>query len=225
MRNQKKAQVLIVDAEPVMRCGLLHLLNSHPELEVCAEAATLPLARSAFARWRPEVVLVELALAGGAGFSLVQELRGECPALAVVAFTRLEDTGSVQRALRAGVSGYVTRLDPVEALVEAVLAARGGRRFLAPRVAEALLETLAQGRVEMARDDLATLSERERQVFRLIGEGRRTCAIAVELGLSVKTVETHRQHIKEKLGLRDGLALQRRAALWAAGDGKMTNAA
>jgi DNA-binding NarL/FixJ family response regulator len=214
MRNPRKSNVLIVDAEPVARCGLLHIVNSHAALQICAEADSLPAARAACERWKPEVVVLDVALSGGEGFALVRELPRWNPNLCVVAYTGLEDTASVQRALRAGVYGYVTRRDPVAALLAAIMGALAGERSIGPRVEHVLLETLALGRVQMEEDDLTLLSERERQVFRLIGDGLKTRAVAGELRLSVKTVETHRQRIKEKLHLQDGAELQHRAAVF-----------
>lgn len=216
MRIQRKARVLLVEAEPVMRRGLLHLINSHEELEVCCEAESLPAARAGCGKWQPDAVVLEVALGGGEGFALARELPRWNAKVAVVAFTRLEDTASVQRALQAGVLGYVTRLDPAAALLSALTEALAGRKFLGPHAAGVLLDKMACGRVQMEDDDLTQLSERERQVFRLIGRGVKTCAVATELRLSVKTVETHRHHIKEKLGLPDGAALLRRAALFEA---------
>jgi DNA-binding NarL/FixJ family response regulator len=214
MRNPRKSNVLIVDAEPVARCGLLHIINSHADLRICAEADSLPAARAACERWKPEVVVLDVALGGGEGFAFVKELPRWNANLCVVAFTGLEDTASVQRALRAGACGYVTRRDPVTALLGAIVGGLAGERHLGPRAEHMLLETLAMGRVQMEDDDLTLLSERERQVYRLIGEGLRTRAVAAELHLSVKTVETHRQRIKEKLHLQSGAELQHRAAVF-----------
>ena len=214
MRTQRKASVLLVDAEPVMRCGLLHLINSHAALQVCSEAETLPAARAACEKWKPELVVLDVAMGGGEGFALVKELPRWNAALRVVAFTGLEDAASVQRALRAGAYGYVTRRDPVAALLVAIVAALAGERHLGPRVEHVLLETLACGAVRMDGDELAALSERERQVFALLGGGLKAGAVAVEMRLSVKTVETHQKRIKEKLHLRDGAELQRRATIF-----------
>ena len=214
MRTPRKANVLLVDAEPVMRCGLLHLINSHAALQVCGEAETLPAARAACERWKPEVVVLDVAMGGGEGFALVKELPRWNAALRVVAFTGLEDAGSVQRALRAGVSGYVTRRDPVAALLGAITGALAGERHVGPRAERALLETLACGRVQMEADELAPLSERERQVFHLLGGGLKAGAVAAEMRVSVKTVETHQKRIREKLHLRDGAELQRQATIF-----------
>lgn len=217
MRNPRKSNVLIVDAEPVARCGLLHVVNSHEALHVCAEADTPSSARAACERSKPDVVVLDVAMSGGEGFALVKELPQWNPKLRLVAFTRLEDTASVQRALRAGACGYVTKLDPVAALIAAIMDCLQGRRHVGPRVGHVLLETLALGKVQMEDDDLTFLSERERQVFRFIGAGLNTRAMAAELHLSVKTVESHRQRIKEKLHLSSGSELQHRAVVFQAG--------
>jgi DNA-binding NarL/FixJ family response regulator len=214
MGNPRKSNVLIVDAEPVARCGLSHIINSHPNLQICAEADSLPAARSACERWKPDVVVLDVALGGGEGFALAKELPKWNASLRVVAFTALEDTASVQRALRAGVCGYVTRRDPITALLGAIIGALSGERRVGPRVERVLLETLAMGKVQMENDDMTLLSEREGQVYRLIGKGLRTSAVANELRLSIKTVETHRQRIKEKLHLRNGIELLHRATIF-----------
>lgn len=214
MRNPRKTNVLIVDAEPVARCGLIHIIDSHETLSICAEADSLPAARSACEKWKPDIVVLDVSLAGGEGFSIVKEFPRWSANVSVVAFTGLEDSASVHRALRSGVLGYVTRRDPVTALLRAIASALKGERYLAPRAEHVLLETLACGKVQMEGNELAQLSERERQVFRLIGDGLKTRAVAAELRLSVKTIETHRQRIKEKLKLRNGVELQHRAVVF-----------
>jgi DNA-binding NarL/FixJ family response regulator len=120
----------------------------------------------------------------------------------------------VQRALQAGARGYVTRADSAEALLEALLAVLAGERHVSPRVANVLLDTLACGGVDVRNSEAAALSDRELEVFRLLGEGLGTRSVAERLCLSVKTVETHRERIKEKLRLPNGTELQRRAVLY-----------
>jgi DNA-binding NarL/FixJ family response regulator len=212
MTMLRKASVLVVDPEPVARCGLVQLINSHPELRVCGEAETVGQTRDFCAHLKPEVLVFDPALTDG--FSLVKELRRWSARTHVVVFTALEDAISVQRAFKAGVCGYVTRRDPVEALMTAILDARSGGRHVGPRVEHLLLEKLATGSVEMRENEIASLSDRELQVFRLVGIGSNTRAIAEELHLSVKTVETHRYRIREKLHLGDSAELQRRAVLF-----------
>ena len=217
MRTPRKANVLLVEAEPVLRFGLQQLINAQPHLTVCAEAESLPAARAACAKWKPELVMLEVGMNGGEGFALIKELPRWHPAVAVVAFSALEDMASVTRALRAGAMGYATRRDALAAVLGVIAGALRGERSVSPRVERLMLEVMVMSGMGTAPDELAALSERERQVFTLMGEGRKTGALAVELGLSVKTVESHQKHIREKLGVRDGAALLRRATLFQAG--------
>jgi DNA-binding NarL/FixJ family response regulator len=211
MANSRKMNVLVVDAQPVARVGMVLLLNSHARLRVCAEADSAPAARELCARHQPEFAILDLAI--GDGFALLKEFPRWAPGIRVIAFTALEDALSVQRALQAGAQGYVTRLDPAAELLTAIDCVLGGQRHVGPRVAHLLLERLACGSVEMHGCEEAALSDRELQIYRAIGRGLGTRAVAEELHVSVKTVETHRQRIKEKLHLRDGCDLQRRAVL------------
>ena len=212
MSTPRKMNVLIVDAQPVARFGLIHLLNAHGRFRVCGEAESAPAARELCARHRPDLAVLDLAL--GDGFALLKEFPRWAPGIRVVAFTALDDALSVQRALQAGAHGYVTRLDPAAELLTAIECALDGQRHVGPRVAHLLLDRLACGSVEMRGSAEAALSDRELQIFRAIGRGLGTRAVAEELKVSVKTVETHRQRIKEKLRLKDGTDLQRRAVLF-----------
>ena len=204
--------MLVADAEPFARCGLVHLINSHPKLHVCAEAETLALTRELCSRLKPAVLVLDPAM--GDGFSFIKDLQRWSRGTRVVVFTGTSDAFAVQQAFKAGACGFVTRRDPVSALIAAVVGALGGERHVGPHVEHLLLENLASGAVELRRDELAALSNRELQVFRLLGSGLGTRAVAEELSLSVKTVETHRQRIKEKLHVQNGAELHRRAVLF-----------
>ena len=175
----------------------------------------MPMARELASRLKPEVVVLDPAL--GDGLHFIKDLARLKARPQVVAFTALEDALSVQRAFQAGVCGYVARRDPVADLIAAIVAAVDGRRHVGQRIERVLLERLSCGAVQLTGDETGVLSQRERQVFRMLGAGRSGRAIAVELGVSVKTIETHRQRIKEKLRLKDGAELNRRAVLAANG--------
>lgn len=212
MANSRKCRVLVVDAEPVSRCGLVHLLNSHERLRVIAEAETLPPARELCLRHKPELVVFDTALGDGLGF--IREVRQFSPQARVVVFTAQADALSVTRAFKAGAAGYVTRRDAVASLMSTVLGALDGERQMAPAVQRVLMEQLVTGRIEVAGDAEASLSDRELQVYKLLGGGLKVRGVAGELRVSVKTVETHVQRIKTKLGVANGVELQRRAVLF-----------
>ena len=211
MPNSRKANVLVVDAEPVARFGLVQLINSQARLRVCGEAGDLRDARELASRLKPDLVVLDPALGDGVHF--IKDLVRSKAGPKVVAFTGQEDALSVQRTIQAGVCGYVTRRDPVADVIAVIVAAADGKRLVGPRTTDLLLGRIADGTVQVSGDEIAVLSPRERQVFQLLGAGKSARAIASELGVSVKTVETHRQRIKEKLHLKDCAELNHRALL------------
>ena len=215
MATSKKANVLVVDPEAVARFGLVQLINAHASLRSVGETDSLAMARELASRLKPEVIVLDPAL--GDGFHFITELVRSSNSPRVVAVTSLQDALSVQRAFQAGVCGYVTRRDSAAAVLAAIVGAVNSERHIGPRVERVLLERLACGMVQLSGDEIGVLSHRERQVFRLVGAGHSGRAIAAELGVSVKTVETHRQRIKEKLRLKSGADLHRRAILAANG--------
>lgn len=191
MAAPQKANVVVADAEPVARLGLIHLINSHARLQVCAEAETVAEAREVCAKWQPDLLVLDPGLSAGEGFALIKDLPRWDADARVVAFTSLDDAISIQRAFKAGARAYVTRRDPIETLIAALNGALDGFRYVGPRLQSMLLEHLACGSVELRGPMEAVLSNRELQVYRMLGEGRSTRVVAVELHLSVKTVETH----------------------------------
>lgn len=218
MTNNRKVRVLVVDAEPVSRFGLVHLFNAHERLQVVAEADAMPVARELCVRHRPELVVLDTALSDGLGF--VREVKQLSPQGRVVVLTSQADALSVTRAFRAGAMGYVTRRDSVASLMSTVLGVVEGERQVAPSVQRVLVEQMMTGGVEVKGRSESVLSDRELQVYQLLGQGLKARAVAAELRLSVKTVETHVQRIKVKLGVASTGELQRRAILaHSAGDG------
>jgi DNA-binding NarL/FixJ family response regulator len=211
MATLKKANVLVVDAEAVARFGLVQLINSHASLRVIGETDSLAIARELASRLKPEVVVLDPEL--GDGFHFIAQLCRPKTHTRVVVLTSMRDALSVQRAFQAGACGYVTRCDPLPAVLGAIVGAVHEERHVGPRIEHLLLECLAMGTVHLSRDEIGVLSQRERQVFQLVGAGHTGRAIAVQLGVSVKTVETHRQRIKDKLHLKNGADLHRRAVL------------
>lgn len=215
MAQLRKARVLVADAEAVARFGLVQLINSHARLMVCAEAESLAAARDLAARSKPEVIVLDPM--SGEGFAFIKDIPAWAPGARVVVFTGHGDALTVQRAFKAGACGFVTRRDPVAAVMGAIIGAVNGERHVGPRVEHVLLEGLAQGSMQLRGNDTAVLSNRELQIFQLLGRGLGTRAVAEELRLSVKTVETHRERMKEKLHVSSGAELQRRAILYQVG--------
>ena len=209
MQKPKKIQVVVADAEPMTRLGIRRLLEAHDLLEICAEAICARSAREMCEKWKPGLLVLDAVLPDG--FALIQDLALWSATTRVVVFTSQADATTVQRALQAGALGYVTRMDPTAALLEAMVEATEGRLTMGPQVARLLLENLASGRVELRSNGVSALTRRELEIFRLIGSGSSTKTIALELRVSVKTVECHRGNVKDKLGLRTGHELHRQA--------------
>ena len=211
----QKSTVLVLDPEHASRCGLVHLVNSHPRLRVCAEAEEVATARTLCTRHNPALVLVDIE--ADDAFSFLKDLRKWSRRARAVVHTRLGDAATVQRAIEAGAIGYVLRRDPAEALIAVLLSALAGERHVGPRIEHVLLDRIAQHAVKLEDDFSEALSPREGEVFRLLGEGCTTRELAARLRLSPKTVETHVDRIKLKLGFASGAELRRRAMLARAG--------
>lgn len=212
MKRSPRSDVLVVDAEPITRFGLVALLRSHGQLRVVGEAETLRTARELCAKLKPHVVVIDPAMEGSEGLAFLKELPRWAPRAHIVAFSAQEDAGYVQRAFCFGACGYISRRDPVPALIAAVVGAVSGERHVGPRIEKVLLDELAAGGVEFRQGAAARLSAREKQVYRLVGEGRQTREMAETLGVSVKTIDSHQHRIKTKLGLRSCAELRRCAA-------------
>ncbi len=212
MAISRKADVVVADAQPVARAGLVYLINSDSRLRVCAETGEAARVRALCEEHRPQVLVLDPAM--GDGFTLIKDVPRWSRGTRTVVFTALNDSLAVQRAFKAGASGFVSRFDPVSALFTAILAALEGKRHVGPEIEHLQLENLACGSVELRGNEVAGLSDRELQVFRLIGGGLSTRGVAERLMVSVKTVETHRERIKGKMGLANGAELQRRAVLF-----------
>jgi len=214
METPRKARVLIVDGMPLTRIGLSTLINSHPQLCVCAETGEANVARRLCAEQQPDLVTLNLVLMRGDGIELLRDFARLHPAAQMLVISEREDALSLQRAFRAGARGYLTKWDDAPEVFRALEQVQAGNLFASQRVAGLLLSHLASGEIKAGKGSLSTLSDREMQIFRLVGSGVRTSAVARELGLSVKTIETHRQRIKDKLHLQSGADLNQRASQW-----------
>jgi DNA-binding NarL/FixJ family response regulator len=214
MISPKTLSVLVVHQAPVTRFGLTTLLKSNRGLKVVGETGSAPVALRLFSEIEPDLVVLGLTLQHGDGISLLRDFRKMNPAARTLVLTAREDALSVQRAFRAGACGYIVTQDETSEVLHALERIAAGEFYASATVARALLQMLARGSIETPRDRCAQLSDRELQVFRLIGSGLGTSRVAEELQLSIKTIETHRQHIKEKLGLTKAPELTRRAAEW-----------
>jgi DNA-binding NarL/FixJ family response regulator len=207
-------RVLIVDDHPAVREGLALRLSSQPDLEACGEAADVPEALKLFDAARPDVVVVDIQLKTTNGLDLVKRIASRDESARILVWSMYPDKVYARRALKAGALGYINKEHTTDRLIEAIRCVACGKVYLCEEIASALLSQ-AVGRAKTPQDSpLESLSDRELEVFRLIGDGLSTSQIARRLHLSTHTVDTHRQRIKEKLNLATASELTRAAIRW-----------
>lgn len=210
-----KYRVLLVDDHPIIRQGLTLLINREPDLMVCGEAQEAHSAADAIATLRPDLVILDISLGGPDGVELLKQLRARDADLPVLVLSMHDESIYAERVLRAGANGYIMKQEATDLVLTAIRRILGGGVYVPERVASKMLRQYARGSASDARSPIAALSDRELEVFRLIGEGSSTRQIAAALHLSVKTVESYQAHIKEKLALRNARELQHHAVEWA----------
>ncbi|HLS82679.1 MAG TPA: response regulator transcription factor [Steroidobacter sp.] len=213
----EQTRIVIVDDHPFVREGLKQLLAGQSEFAITAEASTVQEAREAIAAQPPDVAVVDLALGQDDGVDLVRWLREEHPTVRVLVLSMQEEALYAERLLRLGVSGYVMKNAAGTDFLGALRKVARGQRHVSAAMGERLLSQVARGRTPGADEDpVSALTERELEVFRLIGAGVSTREISERLELSMKTVDAHRRHMREKLNLRSTSELIRYATQWVA---------
>ena len=207
------ARIMIVDDHPLVREGLAARLARQPDLEVCCEADDASEALRLVREQQPDLAIVDISLKSGSGIDLIKRVRAEAPGVKLLVLSMHPGTLYAERALRAGASGYVNKQEARERVIEATRRVLAGGYYLSPELNDYMLHHLAATR-ERGQLSVETLSDRELEIFELIGQGLTTKEIAARLHLGAKTVETHRHRIKQKLKLRNAAALAQRAAQW-----------
>lgn len=211
LARAKKKSVFVVDDHPLLRQGLSLLINREQDLVVCGEAEEAQTAMKAIAAQRPDILIADISLNGPDGLDLLKNLRTLYPDLPVLILSMHDESIYAERALRARANGYIMKQEATEKVLVAVRRILGGDIYLSDRMANKLLHQYISGGSADMNSRLSALSDRELEVFRLIGEGCGTRQIAEKLHLSIKTVETYQAHIKDKLSLRSGRELVQHA--------------
>jgi DNA-binding NarL/FixJ family response regulator len=210
-----KRKILIVDDHPILRKGLALLINQEPDLLVCAEAENAQMALESLERVVPDMAIVDISLPGIDGIELIKELHLRHRDMPVLIVSMHDETLYAERSLRAGARGYVMKQEALEKVLVAIRKVLQGEIFVSERITTKMLEKFVSVEgVSQTASPIDLLSNRELTVFRLIGQGNKTRQIAERLHLSVKTVESYRAHIKEKLKLGDGTDLLKYAIQW-----------
>jgi DNA-binding NarL/FixJ family response regulator len=209
-----KKKVFVVDDHPIVRQGLALLISQEADLAVCGEAEEMHSALSAIPGVRPDILIVDISLNGPDGLELLKNIRLTSPRLPVLILSMHEESIYAERALRAGANGYIMKQEATEKVLVALRRILSGEIYVSDRIANSMLRHYVRGVNPSPQSSVSDLTDRELEVFRLIGEGQGTRQIAEALHLSVKTVESYQQHIKEKLSLRSARELVRHAVQW-----------
>ena len=209
-----KSSIFLVDDHPIVRQGLALLINRESDLAVCGDAEEAGSALQRIEELKPDLVVVDISLNGPDGLDLLKNIRSRHPNLPVLILSMLDESLYAERALRDGASGYIMKQEATERVLVAIRRILGGEIYVSDRVANRMLHRFVGGNADGPRSPIADLTDRELEVFRLIGEGHGTRQIAEELHLSVKTVESYQAHIKDKLSLKNARELVQRAIQW-----------
>ena len=207
-------RVFLVDDHPLVREWLTNLINQQPGLKVCGEAESGPEAREKIAALRPDVAIVDIALKDSSGIELIKDLKQACPEVAVLVLSMHEEPHYAERALRAGARGYVMKRETTRKVIAAIGQVLAGKLCVSDVIAAAMAAQYVEGKTLATSSPAEQLSDRELEVFELLGQGRTTRQIAEALRVSLKTVQAYCARVKEKLNLGSATELLREAVRW-----------
>ena len=209
-----KHPILLVDDHPVTRQGIAVLINQQPDLAVCGEADSAPAAIELIRQCEPHMAIVDLTLKTTGGIELIKHARTLRPEMPVLVMSMHDESLYAERALRAGASGYIMKQEASDRILTAIRQVLSGELYLSEKMKLKMLHRLVKSRKEEVVFSIDSLSDREMEVFQLIGNGYSTRQIAAKLNLSVKTIDSYREHLKLKLRLGNGTELVRHAIQW-----------
>lgn len=208
------SRVFIVDDHTMFREGLRQLIESDPRLTVCGDAADAAEALPAIRQLKPDIVLVDISLGGGSGIDLTKAIKSEFEDLPVLVVSMHDESLYAERALRAGAMGYVMKHEPAKTMKAAIFKVLGGDMHLSEKMASNVISRLMRGQAEPSKSPIESLSDRELEVFRMLGQGKGVRVIAEELDVTIPTVNSFRHRIKEKLGLKTSTEVMLHAIQW-----------
>lgn len=218
-KKAKEAKVLVVEDHPIVRHGLMHLIEGQEDLTVCGEAESAPDALKAIGKSKPDVVIVDISLKGANGVKLIKDIKAQSPNLPVLVLSMYEESLYAERTLRAGAKGYVMKQEATETLLTAIRRVLGGDIWVSEDIASRMLRKFVDRGNPGLVGPVDSLSDRELEVFEFVGRGLGTRQIAAKLDLSVRTVESYRAHIKQKLSLKNAAELVQHAVHWVQSEG------
>ncbi|MEO5801926.1 MAG: response regulator transcription factor [Verrucomicrobiota bacterium] len=212
-----KKRIFVVDDHPLFREGLVQFINRQDDLACCGEASSAASAQATVASPNPDLVILDLRLENSDGLELIKNFQAQYPALPVLVLSQMDENLYAERALRAGAKGYVMKSEATEEVLTAVRTVLGGDLYVSRKISILILHRLLEAKPEGRNKGVDCLTDRELQVFQMVGAGMNTKKVASNLSLSTKTIETYRENIKNKLGLRNAKELVDEATQWVRG--------
>jgi DNA-binding NarL/FixJ family response regulator len=210
----QKNKVLLVDDHPLVREWLANLINEQSDLCVCGEASNAPQAFQKIGGERPDIVIVDISLEGGSGIELIKNIKAAHPEVAMIVLSMHDESLYAERALRAGARGYIMKREATKKVLKAIRAVLGGKLYISDKIADTMAEKFVDGRPMPAASPVEQLSDRELEVFQLLGRGFSTRQIADHMRVGFKTVQTYSARLKEKLQLDNATQLLHEAIRW-----------
>jgi DNA-binding NarL/FixJ family response regulator len=211
---ETRARIFLVDDHPLVREWLGTLIGQHADLTVCGEAEDVHTAQQAIVDLKPDLAIMDISLKGGSGLELVKAVKGAVPELPVIVFSMHDESVYAERAIRAGARGYIMKREPGPNVVGAIRQVLGGKLYMSSDVAALFAERFVDSKPLASGSPIETLSDRELEVFDLLGQGYDTRRVAETLKISIKTVQAYCARVKEKLNLANGNELRREAIYW-----------
>lgn len=206
------SRILIVDDHPLVRTGFAQLIGDAHDLEVCGEAGNMADGLELATSLKPDLAIIDLSLAGGSGLDLIEHIKARDSEILMLVASMHDEALYAERVLAAGARGYVNKQEAQDKIIQAIRQVLAGKVYLSEKMTERMIAGMVDSKSE--KRDIDALSNRELQVFEMIGQGISTSKMADHLNLSVKTIETHQAHIKKKLGLSSAHELTHRAVRW-----------
>jgi DNA-binding NarL/FixJ family response regulator len=213
-KSARKVRILVVDDHPLFREGLVQFINRQLGFVACGEAESVARTRTALATLKPDLLLLDLCLGDGDGLELIKEVRAQLPKMPILVLSQMDEALYAERVLRAGANGYVMKEEATEEVLNGIRTVMKGELHVSRRISVIVLHRLLETKREGRTEGLASLTDRELQVFQMLGAGLKTREIAHELKLSSKTIETYRENLKHKLGLGSAAELVKQAIQW-----------
>lgn len=209
-----RARVYVTDDHPIVRRGLAAMIEAEPDLEICGEAEDCATATSQIARLLPDVVIVDISLRGNNGLELIKNIKALDPRIRILVLSVHDESIYALRVIKAGARGYIMKQDIATKVIEGIRRILKGQMFVSERISGQIFNRFVGGRDDTGESPISSLTDRELEVTTLIGNGLATREIAVRLRMSVKTVETHRAHLKTKLNIATATQLIQFCVAW-----------